>query len=405
VLEEAKWGLDWVLKTRFGDGYRVATASKSCWSDNVIGTDDDIVREAALEPIENFMCAGAEALAAAALRAEDPVLAAYCEKCAREDWRFAYDNQDKNGLEKRDDPNRIYTPLLMYAAGCWSAIDLYNATGDAAYRDRAAEFARLVLECQQPAPTGWDTPFSGFFYDDPSRKLIAHVSHRSHDSEPVAALARLCETFPGHADAPAWRKGLELYAGYIKQACAYTAPYGVAPASIYHEDEAYRDKEVDLGMIARYLVDDERRENYRQQVRNGAPLGQGYYLRSFPVAFQHRGNHSLTLAQGKAAAVAARVLGDSELAEVARRQLEWIVGRNPFAESVMFGEGYDYCQEYAVLPGEMVGELGVGFPCLDEHDLPFWPQVNTCVYKEVWIRPPLQWLWLLADVLALPEGL
>jgi hypothetical protein len=84
--------------------------------------------------------------------------------------------------------------------------------------------------------------------------------------------------------------------------------------------------------------------------------------------------------------------------ELAQRQFEWIVGKNPFAESVMFGEGYDYCQEYAVLPGEMVGELGVGFACLDEHDSPFWPQVNTCVYKEVWIRPPLLWMWLAADL-------
>lgn len=54
VLEEAKWGLDWVIKTRFGDGYRVPSSSKSCWSDGILGTDDDITREAALEPIENF---------------------------------------------------------------------------------------------------------------------------------------------------------------------------------------------------------------------------------------------------------------------------------------------------------------------------------------------------------------
>ena len=31
-----------------------------------------------------------------------------------------------------------------------------------------------------------------------------------------------------------------------------------------------------------------------------------------------------------------------------------------------------------------------------EHDSPFWPQVNTCVYKEVWIKPSLHWIWISA---------
>lgn len=40
----------------------------------------------------------------------------------------------------------------------------------------------------------------------------------------------------------------------------------------------------------------------------------------------------------------------------------------------------------------------MGFAHLDEHNSPFWPQVNTCVYKEVWIKPPIHWLWLAADL-------
>ena len=57
-------------------------------------------------------------------------------------------------------------------------------------------------------------------------------------------------------------------------------------------------------------------------------------------------------------------------------------GGKTYTSCLLYTSGYDYCQEYAVLPGEMVGELGVGFATLDEHDSPFWPQVNTCVYKE-----------------------
>lgn len=398
VLEEAKWGLEWLLKTRFGDGYRVGSSSKSCWTNGIMGDDDDIYREAVLEPIENFMSAGAEALAYMRLKDIDGVLAAYCLKCAKEDWKFAYDNRDLPGFEKQDDPNRIYTPLLKFSAACWSAVDLYKATGDTYYRDMAVAFADDIISCQQQTVTDWDVPYVGFFYDDPTKRLIAHCSHRSHDNEPVQALGRLAEAAPEHENFAKWMYAVNLYSDYILHASESTAPYYVVPASIYHEDEAYHMDEYDMGMIKKYIAEDERKDNYKKQVQNGVPLGKGYYLRREPVAFEHRGNHDVTLAGGKGVSCAAAAKNSYELAELAQRQAEWIVGKNPFAESVMFGEGYDYCQEYCVLPGEMVGELGVGFACLDEHDSPFWPQVDTCVYKEVWIRSVLQWLWLVSDV-------
>ena len=398
VLEEALWGLEWVLRTRFGDGYRVPSSSKSCWTNGIIGDNDDIYREAALETIENFMCAGAEALAAAELKEIDPELSSYSLRCAREDWGFAYDNLDAEDFCKADDPNRICTPLLKYSAACWSAVDLYKVTGEDYYSAMAVSFADKIIDCQQQTVTDWDVPYVGFFYDDETHKLIAHCSHRSHDNEPVQALARLASCIPEHENYGKWMYAINLYTDYILHASEATAPYYVVPASIYHEDEAFHDTEYDMGMIKRYLTDDERRENYRKQVQNGVTLGKGYYLRREPVAFEHRGNHDVTLAGGKGAACAASAKNDYVLAELAQRQAEWIVGKNPFAESVMFGEGYDYCQEYAVLPGEMVGELGVGFAALDEHDSPFWPQVNTCVYKEVWIRSVLQYIWLASDL-------
>jgi len=368
-----------------------------------MGDDDDIYREADNETIENFMCAGTEALAARVLADIDPVLAAFCLKCAKEDWAFAYETRAKSDFSKVDDPNRIYTYLLKYSAATWSAGDLYETTGDDYYKEMAILCGEEVLACQQHDMTDWDIPYAGFFYDDPSKKLIAHYSHRSHENEPVKALVRLAELFPDSKRHTAWTKAIDLYRDYITRATESTAPYMVAPASIYHEDEAFdhcgplEDGGFKMGMIGKYLVDDERKDNYRLQVQEGVPLGKGYYIRRMPVAFEHRGNHAITLATGKAMSEIARLNNDVALSQLAQRQLEWIVGVNPFAESVMFGEGYDYCQEYAVLPGEAVGEMGVGFACLDEHDSPYWPQVNTCVYKEVWIKSVLHYLWLAAD--------
>ena len=38
VMEEARWGLDWILKTSFGDGYRNQGSISSRWTDGILGT-------------------------------------------------------------------------------------------------------------------------------------------------------------------------------------------------------------------------------------------------------------------------------------------------------------------------------------------------------------------------------
>ena len=46
LVEEARWGLDWVLKTSFGDGYRNQGSVNSRWTDGIIGNSDDITSTA-----------------------------------------------------------------------------------------------------------------------------------------------------------------------------------------------------------------------------------------------------------------------------------------------------------------------------------------------------------------------
>ena len=41
LMEEALWGMDYVMKTRLGDGYRAQTWGTNLWTDGKVGTDDD----------------------------------------------------------------------------------------------------------------------------------------------------------------------------------------------------------------------------------------------------------------------------------------------------------------------------------------------------------------------------
>ena len=66
----------------------------------------------------------------------------------------------------------------------------------------------------------------------------------------------------------------------------------------------------------------------------------------------------------------------------------------------MYGEGYDWAQQYSVSSGDFVGSLPVGMQSRGVSDLPYWPSQNTYVFKEVWVHSTSRWLWMMSDMLA-----
>ena len=120
----------------------------------------------------------------------------------------------------------------------------------------------------------------------------------------------------------------------------------------------------------------------------------------------YRGNWGTILPQAQALMAAAHLRGDLKSATLAQRQAEWIIGRNPFAQSTMYGEGYDFPPLYAPFPGIIAGALPVGIQTRGNRDVPYWPVQSTWTYKEVWVHPVARWIWLMRDLAgpALVEG-
>lgn len=50
LLEEARWGVNWILRTRFGDGYRLGGLIIGIWTKNIQGDKDDMQTEARNTP-------------------------------------------------------------------------------------------------------------------------------------------------------------------------------------------------------------------------------------------------------------------------------------------------------------------------------------------------------------------
>jgi hypothetical protein len=392
LIEEGKWGLDWMLRTRFENGYRNTGSGTSVWTGNILGECDQVDSDAQNLAIENFMSAAAEALAASVLKDSDKEQSEYLTKVAKEDWGYAYLEMDKEQYVETMDPARVSSPILLYSMGVLAAEELYSLTADQFYADKAIEIAEHIMACQQLEYPQWKVPMTGFFYRDKEKTQIQHYNHRCYEHSPIMALSQLCNMFPSHQSWIRWYHSILLYTQYYKEAVQATAPYDMSSASIYHIDEANEDEELFLNQQA--FAHPGMLTEYETQVTNGVELGSGYYLRRFPVWFSYRGNSSLVLSGGIASAYGAGILNDNTLQQLAARQLEWIVGKNPFGQSLMIGEGYQYAAQYVCLPGEMSGGICVGIQSYQDEDSPYWPQCNNAVYREVWVHPSVRYLLL-----------
>lgn len=409
LIAEATWGLEFLLKTRFGDGYRTTDSGGSCWSDGIRGTNDDIENEAKNDAFSNLVASAAEAIAYFALINEDRELAIYSLKCAKEDLAFALefiDAKTYNPAETEKHHTRMVSKSVIAGAIVYAAMLIYRATGEQYYADKAVEYGDYIVRTQQTRyEDDWDEPIIGFFYREEDKKNIIHYNHRSHEEKQNLGLIELCKQLPNHPDWMKWYSALIFHAFYIKKLMSYVAPYGMLPSGIYSLDEI-EDLETFKTIHPITLSDaggtyeeqlEEILKNYKEQLEYGIKIGPKHYIRRFPVWYSFRGNTAVQLSAGKAVSATSIYLNDYELYDIAQKQFQFIIGYNPFGQSIMYGEGYDYGQLYAVLPGDMVGALPVGMQTKDEGDAPYWPQLNNCTYKEVWVASSGKWLWMMAD--------
>ena len=399
VLEEAIWGLDFILRVKFPDGHRATSTGIRRWNDGLIGNFDDENVRVYSNPFDHFVISGVEAFAAQVLDQVDHELAWKCRHEACADYRLGLKLFDTIGMQFPYQAEHCYNASLSQyeAAACYSAAKLYELTGEQEFADCAVRFANALLNCQDRGEAG--LPFDGFFYRDETKKALVHFNHQSREQIFAQALDAVLHALPAHSDAARWDEGLMHYGAYLKALLTYAAPYGMMPAGVYASSEA---DDRDTFRVMNMLVNFEsEQENHRLQIEGGIQVTEGYYIKQFPVCFSYRGNTAMILAMGKAAGIIGRRYGDKELLDAARDQLYWTVGKNPFEQSLIHGEGHHYGSQYTALLGETVGAIAVGVQTQGNDDLPYWPPANIATYREVWTSSASRWLWAAAEVYAL----
>ena len=390
LLEEAKVGLSWLLRTRFGDGYRAMAITYNIWRKNIVEpTNYTILNKAEAGSFENFLSSASLAAGYKVFKDSDEIFAGWCLRSAIEDFKFATEEYENNIYTLRWGPTiESQTSGVAVLAAC----ELYMATSNEYYLEKAKSFAEIVMDCQEK---GSDCPMKGFFYEDREHKYILCYEHRGHEQSPIQGLSKLYQLLPVCDFRNQVKKSLDLYRSYVLESIKYGKPYHFLPGHIYHINKI----NISHFTLPPKMTGEEASSILLNQIKCGIDLGDGWYLRLMPISITRRGFHATLLSKTKGVSALSKALNDQELRAISIAQIEWVLGKNPFASSTMYGEGNNYHPLYVAFSRQIVGALPVGIKTKDEKDIPYWPVINNAVYKEIWGHTTAKYLWVLADVL------
>jgi hypothetical protein len=366
LRSEIEWGLDWLLKTRFGAGFHMSFSVMRIYTDNKIGTIDDVVSPAKNVPWENFLTAAVQCKAAMMFENTNPDLAGRARIASIEDWQAAFDSRK----------NWDQADYREASWGATSSILLGMMTGDEKYQDYAVSFGDLLVRCQEQ--TFKDSiPLTGYFYENTDRLKPIHNFHAAFEEAPLIALSMLCRSFPEHENWMRWYSAAVLHSEFfMKRGSRIASPYDLLPNSVWKEAELME------------IKDDTVREDMLRQFNDGTHLNKDYVLRTFPIYHDglFHGNTNIQMSCTWALAEASRLRNDTAGMQLVGKQLQWIFGANPFGQSLMYGTGYDFAPQFAYCLKDVVGSLPVGMDCMSG-DMPHWSATNTATSKEIWVEP------------------
>jgi hypothetical protein len=323
ILEEVRWGNRYFLKMQDTDGRIWADVaggvngdnSDNHWTDNVRGTDDDRFVNTSKGGIVQPMWTALQAMVQQAYKDSDPAYGQACLDVAVRCWR----------ANKREGNTR---ELSWWAL---AATEMHRATGAEEYADAAASIGATLLARQNTEFAGGQKLIRGYFYSGTDPR--APYTDAVYSALPPLALLALASQFPKHSDAPRWRDAVKMHVDEYILPMTSRSVYSIVPFGVFFGSptkELYRPLAGE--MTYRYFL----------PVR----------LRSWWLGTtSHLECYALVLGS------AAHLFGNPEYRHLAYRQLEWVMGANPFAACLMTGEGMRNPYPHSRYVGLIIGGI------------------------------------------------
>lgn len=370
VLDEVRYGNTYFLKMQDADGKIWHDAaggvkgdnSDNHWTDSIVGTADDRYINVSKLPLISAVFATLQALVGQSYRASDRQYASRCLAAGERAWR---------AWDPAADPEEHNTVTLAWwtvAAG-----ELHRATSKAEYANAAARLANRLVSTQvldsfadQRDIRGfWPTGGRGAAAGEPLVNIV-------YSAMPALALLDAHDTFDRAAERPRWFEAVRLYVdGYVVPLTSHSA-YRILPAGIY------------IGSPTAELY---RPLAGRLTYRYFLPVRKQFWWQG---ANCHLAQHALLLGR-----LARLIPASSETySALAYRQLEWIVGANPFGASLMTGQGarnpYPHSRFVGPIPGGIMNGIAG-----NERDEPVLDRQNGLDWRtnEYWSPHVAFFIW------------
>ena len=256
----------------------------------------------------------------------------------------------------------------VYGAAIQAALELFITTKKEIYKEFAAEQAFQLKHLQANST---DKSAGGFFYSsltnkEPFKQILG--------STEFISLCDLASAFSKHKDAAVWKKMITSYVDEYLLPITRNNSFGIIPYGLYSKNDTGGGRK-----FANYC--------YR------------YFME--PELNWWVGINSNLASAGIGFVKAANVLNNNKLKVLAQKQLDWIMGNNPFNSCTIVGFGYINPTKYnptsfepstPVLTGAVMNGIGG-----DHSDLPFIGE-GIWQVSEYWTPMVANTFWLMGEL-------
>jgi hypothetical protein len=390
ILDELMWGNQYFLKMQEPQGYVMnyvggdvkKHSDSNRWTDNEIGTeggelmfvkpssgkslndmlifgskDDRVIRTDPVDMVAQYNFITSEAIMARIIKTTNADYSRKCLQAATKcfDWCTKTDKEINTGI---------------IGASIEASIEMYKTTKQDIYKNFATEQA-MQLKKLQAVNQAAGGP-GGFFYTSASdQEPFKDIWHGCLE---FISLCDLIETLPFHKDVSVWKEMISDYSHqYLKQMAGKNS-FGIVPYGLFTGKDP-----------------------------GGNRKAGNYWYRFFmqPELSWWVGINANLASAGVGLIKAAGILNDPKLKALAQKQLDWIIGVNPFNSSTIVTVGYNHPKHFGgssflpltpVLPSAVLNGLGG-----DKADQPVIGNGNWQI-SEYWTPMVAYTLWLMAEI-------
>jgi hypothetical protein len=317
IEDELRWGNRYFLKMQEPDGYIMghcggdyfAHADNNRWTDNTAdGKDDRMIDTRPADTITQWLFILSEATIARLLKDTDDEYARTCMEAAQHCLNWVV-------------KEKITRSAGELGAAIAALVEIYRAVNDSRLLELIIGYADALLELQVIRPEDSRSSVYGFFWNrrESSQAPETLEPYKSiwQGCWPFLGLVDLYALYPNHPKSELWANAIRNYCdNYLKPMTERNA-FGIVPYGLFRKDPGGN--------------------------RNLGRFWYRWFMETNPEWYV--GINSNLAATGMALAKAARILKQSKWAALAQRQLDWILGVNPFNSSTVMGQGTNNPQQ------------------------------------------------------------